>query len=75
MSGMLLFIKFFEGPYVLRKAQMIEAVKMKQNSLTGNVNGVGMPTNILLYTVMLHPTQVPMTTPEKELDMTRMKAS
>ena len=75
MSGMLLFIKFFEGPYVLKNAQMIETVRMKKNSLPGKVNGVGMPTNMLLCTEMLHPTQVPITTPEKELEITRMNAS
>ena len=75
MSGMLLFIKFLEGPYVLRKAHMIDTVKMKKNSLTGNVNGDGIPMNMLLCTVMLHPTRVPMTTPEKLLERTRMKAS
>ena len=75
MSGMLLFIRFLEGPYVLRKAQIIDTVRMKKNSLKGKVSGVGMPTNILLCTEMLHPTQVPIRTPEKEPEMTRMKAS
>jgi len=72
---MLLFIKFLEGPYVLINAHRTETVKMKKNSFTGNVNGVGMPTNILLCTVMHHPTQVPMTTPANELEMTRINAS
>ena len=75
MSGMLLFIKFFEGPYVLKKAQMIDTVRIKKNSLTGNVKGEGIPMNILLWTVMLQPTNVPITTPEKLLDKTSMKAS
>ena len=75
MSGILLFIKFLDGPYVLRKAQMIDTVRMKKNSLPGNVKGGGIPMNMLLYTVMLHPTHVPIMTPEKELDITRMKAS
>ena len=34
-----------------------------------------MPTNIDRCSVMPHPTQVPMITPEKELEMTKMKAS
>ena len=75
MSGMLLFIKFFEGPYVLKKAQMIDIVRIKKNSLTGNVKGEGIPMNILLWTVILQPTNVPITTPEKLLDKTSMKAS
>ena len=75
MSGMLLFIKFFEGPYVLKKAHMIDTVRIKKNSFTGNVKGEGIPMNILLCTVMLQPTNVPMTTPEKLLDKTSMKAS
>ena len=75
MSGMLLFIKFLEGPYVLRNAHMIETVNMKKNSFRGNVNGDGIPMNMLLWTVMLQPTRVPITTPEKLLDKTRIKAS
>ena len=75
MSGMLLAIKFLDGPYVLKNAQITDADKMNRNSFLGNVSGVGMPTNIDLCTVIPHPTQVPMTTPEKELEMTRMKAS
>ena len=54
---------------------MIETVSMKKNSFCGKVKGDGMPMNMLLYTVMLHPTSVPMTTPEKLLDNTSMKAS
>lgn len=72
---MLLFIRFFEGPYVLKKAQMMDTASVEKNSLHGNVNGVGMPMNMLLCTVMLQPTHVPMITPEKELDTTRMNAS
>lgn len=68
-------MRFFDGLYVEKKAHSIEAVKMKMNSFFGNVNGVGMPTNIDLYRVMPQPTKVPMMTPEKELEMTRMKAS
>ena len=75
MSGMLLFIRFFDGPYVLKNAHIIDTVKMKKNSFPGKVNGVGIPTNMLLCTVMLQPTHVPITTPENELDTTRMNAS
>lgn len=75
MSGMLFAIRFLDGLYVEKKAHRIEAVNMKMNSFFGNVNGVGIPTNIDLYRVMPQPTHVPITTPEKELDMTRMKAS
>lgn len=46
MSGILLASKFLEGPYVDKKAQAIEAVKMNMNSFFGNVSGVGIPTNI-----------------------------
>ena len=75
MSGMLLAIRFLEGLYVERKAQMIDAVSTKRNSFLGKVSGVGMPINIERCRVMLQPTQVPITTPEKELDSTRMNAS
>jgi len=75
MSGMLLAMRAFEGLYVLRKAQIIEVVRMKINSFCGKVRGVGMPTNIERNNVMPQPTQVPMTTPEKELDTTRINAS
>ena len=75
MSGMLNFMRFWDGLYVDRKAQMIETVKMEKNSLRGKVRGVGIPMNIDLCMVMDQPTQVPMMTPEKELDNTRIKAS
>lgn len=61
--------------YVLKKAQMIDTVTMKMNSFCGKAKGVGMPMNILLYKVMLQPTHVPMITPEKEDESTKMKAS
>ena len=60
---------------MLRKAHAIDAVGIKINSFFGKVRGVGMPTNIDRCSVMPHPTQVPMITPEKELEMTKMKAS
>jgi len=75
MSGMLRAIRFLEGLYVLKNAQIIEADRMNKNSLYGKVNGVGIPTNIDLCSVIPHPTQVPITTPESELEMTRMNAS
>jgi len=75
MSGILFAIRFLDGLYVDRKAQMIEAVRMKMNSCFGKVKGVGIPTNIDLCRVIPHPTQVPMMTPEKELETTKMKAS
>ena len=48
---------------------------MNNNSFCGKVSGVGIPTNMLLCIVMLHPTQVPITTPEKEEESTRINAS
>jgi len=65
----------FEGLYVLKKAQIMDAVRMKMNSFLGKVSGVGMPTNMERSIVMPQPTSVPMNTPEKELETTRMKAS
>ena len=58
-----------------RKAHMMDTVTMKRNSFWGNVKGVGIPTNILLCMVILQPTHVPITTPEKDEDSTNMKAS
>ena len=75
MSGILFAIRLRDGLYVERKAQMIEADKIKMNSCFGKVNGVGIPTNIDLCRVIPQPTQVPMMTPEKELEMTKIKAS
>ena len=75
MSGMLFCMRFLEGLYVEKKAHTMDAVSMNMNSFFGNVNGVGIPTNIDLYSVMPHPTQVPITTPEKELDRTSINAS
>ena len=75
MSGMLLAISDFDGLYVLKKAQIIDAVRIKKNSFFGNVSGVGMPTIIARSKEMPQPTMVPMKTPEKELETTRMKAS
>jgi len=72
---MLFAIKFFDGPYVLRKEQMTEAERIKMNSFLGKVSGVGIPTNIDLCKVIPQPTKVPMMTPEKELEITRTKAS
>ena len=72
---MLIFIRFFEGPYVLRNAHPIDADSIKINSFFGKVSGVGIPTNIDLCSVMPQPTQVPMITPENELESTKMKAS
>ena len=72
---MLFCIKFLEGLYVEKNAHIIDAVNMNMNSFFGNVNGVGIPTNIDLCRVMPHPTQVPMTTPENELDKTSINAS
>ena len=46
MSGMLFDMRFLDGLYVEKKAQAIEAVRMKMNSFFGNVSGVGIPTNI-----------------------------
>lgn len=72
---MLFAIRFFAGPYVLKNEHMTEAVKMNRNSCLGNVSGVGIPTNIDRWSVMPQPTQVPIITPLKELERTRMKAS
>ena len=46
ISGILFAIRFLVGLYVEKKAHRIEAVNMKMNSFFGNVNGVGIPTNI-----------------------------
>ena len=54
---------------------MIETVTMKRNSFYGKVSGVGIPTNILLCIVILHPTHVPIATPENDDDNTNMNAS
>lgn len=43
---MLIFRRFLAGPYVLKKAHIIDAVRIKMNSFFGKVNGVGMLTNI-----------------------------
>ena len=75
MSGILFAIRALEGLYVLRKAQAIDVVKMNTNSFLGNVSGVGMPTNIDRSRVMPQPTQVPINTPENELETTKIKAS
>ena len=75
MSGMLLAISAFDGLYVLKKAQIIDAVRIKTNSFFGNVSGVGIPISIALSRVMPQPTMVPIKTPEKELETTKMKAS
>ena len=72
---MLNFIKFLDGLYVLKKAQMMDTVEMKRNSFYGKVKGVGMPTNILLCMVMDQPTQVPIATPENDDEITKMNAS
>ena len=53
----------------------MDTVTMKKNSFYGKVSGVGIPTNILLCMVMLHPTHVPIATPENEEESTKMKAS
>ena len=75
MSGMLFAMRAFDGLYVLRNAQIIEAVKINKNSFFGKVSGVGMPTNIDRSNVMPQPTKVPIKTPEKELEITSMNAS
>ena len=75
MSGILNLMRLVAGLYVLKKAQMIDTVTINRNSFCGNVSGVGIPTNILLCIVILHPTQVPIATPEKDEDSTRIKAS
>ena len=75
MSGMLFAMRFFAGPYVLRKEQTTEAARMNRNSFVGKVSGVGIPTNIDLCRVIPQPTQVPIITPLKELERTKMKAS
>ena len=72
---MLFAINAFDGLYVLKKAHIIDVDRIKMNSFYGNVKGVGIPTNIDLSIVIPKPTQVPITTPENELDTTRMKAS
>ena len=72
---MLFYMRFLEGLYVEKKAHTIDAVSMNRNSFFGKVNGVGIPTNIDLYSVMPQPTQVPITTPENELDRTSINAS
>jgi len=54
---------------------VIETQKTKMNSRIGNVNGVGRLTNIARCIEILHPTQMPMSTPEKLEEMTRIKAS
>ena len=48
---------------------------MNMNSYFGKVSGVGIPINIERRRVMPHPTNVPMNTPEKELETTRINAS
>ena len=75
MSGIDLAMSAFDGLYVLKKAQIIDAVRMKTNSFLGKVSGVGMPIISDRSKVMPQPTAVPIQTPEKELDTTRMKAS
>ena len=75
MSGMLLASRFFDGLYVLRNAHMIEADRIKMNSCLGKVSGVGMPMNIERCRAMPQPTHVPITTPENELERTKMNAS
>ncbi len=60
---------------MLKKAHIIDVDRIKMNSFYGNVKGVGIPTNIDRNIVIPQPTHVPITTPENELDTTRMKAS
>ena len=60
---------------MLKKAQIIDVVRIKTNSFCGKVSGVGIPTNIERSRVIPQPTNVPITTPEKEAETTRMKAS
>ena len=75
MSGILLAMSNFTGLYVLRKAHNIEAPEMKINSLCGNEKGAGIPMNIERCNEMAQPRNVPMMTPVKELESTRMNAS
>ena len=75
MSGMLFAMSSLTGLYVLKKAHIIEATDMKINSLCGNEKGAGIPTNRDRCNEIAQPKNVPIMTPVKELDSTRMKAS
>ena len=75
MSGIDLAIKFLDGLYVLKKAHTIDTDKIPINSFLGKVKGVGIPINMDLWIERPQPTTVPIATPDRELDKTRMNAS
>ena len=70
------FLSTYEaGPYVLKKAQISDKSVMYNTWRHGKNSWTSVCRNMLCYMAIVYPTVMPIMTPKKQDDRTRMSAS
>lgn len=75
MLGIDLVIKLLLGPYVDRKAQMIETAKICRKAVVGKKDFSGSPRKRPCCKATIQPRKTPIIMPRRALDMIKIKAS